>query len=64
MLGFAAPRNAVVVGDLVVNTKQDGLSLGRQHRAPQRTAHTLDPHLPWAVALGVTAAWLRIRIET
>src|SRR5204863_2885998 len=25
---------------------------------------TLDPHLPWAVALGVTAAWLRIRIET
>ena len=25
---------------------------------------TLDPNLPWAIALGVTVGWLRIRIES
>jgi hypothetical protein len=44
VLGLATTVDAVMVGDLVVNTKQDRLSLGRQCRPPQRAAHTLDPH--------------------
>ena len=44
MCRFAAARDAVVVGDLVVNAEQDRLILGREERASQWAAYAFDPH--------------------
>ena len=44
MCRFAAARDAVVVGNLVVNAEQDRLILGREERASQWAAHAFDPH--------------------
>jgi hypothetical protein len=39
---FAGCRNAVVVGDLVVNAEVDGVGLAREVRPSQRAANALD----------------------
>jgi hypothetical protein len=44
VLGLAAARNAVVVGDLVVNAEGDRVALARYKRAAKRAAHALDPN--------------------
>ena len=49
MCRFAAVRDAVVVRDLVMNTEQDRLILGREERASQWAPHAFDSH-PGVVA--------------
>lgn len=44
VLGFAAARNAVMIGDLVVDPERDRLALARYERTTQRAAHAFDPH--------------------
>ena len=44
-LGIAAPRNAVVVGDLVVNSEEDRFFASGKLRASQWAADSLDPHV-------------------